>query len=81
VTSAEADDSRYRAQIGYLFARSEFYRDKLRTAGFADARAVGGLDAIGQLPFTEKDELRRTVTDAAPSGAPLAAPIGGVVRG
>ena len=29
-----ADDAAYRAQIGYLFERSPFYRDKLAAAGF-----------------------------------------------
>jgi phenylacetate-CoA ligase len=73
-------DDRYRAQIGYLFARSDFYREKLGAAGFADPDAVGGLEAIGRLPFTEKDELRRSVGAAAPIGAQLAAPMAEVVR-
>ncbi len=80
MTPDSADDRRYRAQIAYLLARSPFYRAKLAAAGFADAGAVGGLDAIGRLPFTEKDELRRTVTAAAPIGAHLAAPMAEVVR-
>jgi len=77
---ADADDRRYRAQVAYLFARSAFYRAKLGAAGFADAGQVGGLDAIGRLPFTEKDDLRRTVTAEAPIGAHLAVPMAEVVR-
>ena len=43
--------------------------------------AVGGLDAIGRLPFTEKDELRADGRRAAaPIGAHLAAPMAEVVR-
>jgi phenylacetate-CoA ligase len=75
-----SDDARYRAQVGYLFARSDFYREKLGAAGFADAGAVGGLAAIARLPFTEKDELRRSVGAAEPIGAHLAAPMAEVVR-
>ncbi len=65
---ARADDPLYRAQIDYLFDRSRFYRDKLKRAGFASARAVGGLDAIPALPLTEKDELRRSRSADEPVG-------------
>src|SRR5260370_20521893 len=68
-----ADDPLYRAQIGYLFDRSRFYRDKLASAGFASARAVGRLDSIAALPLTEKDELRRSRSDEEPIGAHLTA--------
>ncbi len=64
----------YRRQIEYLFANSAFYQRKLREAGFEDAAAVGGLDDIAALPFTEKDELRKTQADAPPFGDHLAAP-------
>ena len=74
------DDARYRAQVAYLFANSRFYRDKLTAAGFATPEAVGGLDAIAALPFTEKSEIRLTVTDADPIGTILAAPMDRVVR-
>ena len=71
-------DALYRAQIGYLLARSAFYRDKL--AGAGGASAIGGLDAISALPFTEKDELRATVSPEHPLGAHLAAPMAEVAR-
>jgi phenylacetate-CoA ligase len=59
----------YREQIARLYARSPFYRDKLRAAGFADAAAAGGLDDIARLPFTEKDELRKSQAEHPPLGA------------
>jgi phenylacetate-CoA ligase len=59
------DDERYRAQLAYLLARSPFYRRKL--AGVVP----GGLQDIVQLPLTEKDELRATVTPENPIGAHL----------
>jgi len=49
----ERDAARYRAQIAYLVERSPFYRRKLAEAGFTNARAVGGLDDIDRLPFTD----------------------------
>lgn len=62
----------YREQIARLFERSAFYRDKLRAAGFADAAAAGGLDDIAALPFTEKDELRKSQAEHPPLGAQAA---------
>ncbi len=62
----------YREQIARLFERSAFYRDKLRAAGFADAAAAGGLDKIAALPFTEKDELRKSQAEQPPLGAQAA---------
>jgi len=67
------DDAAYREQVAYLLDRSPFYREKLGAAGIADAAAAGGLDAIGDLPPTEKHELRASVTPENPIGAHLCA--------
>jgi phenylacetate-CoA ligase len=64
------DDAAYREQVAYLLDRSPFYRRKL---DIADAAAAGGLDAIGDLPLTEKQELRASVTAENPIGAHLCA--------
>ena len=74
------DENAYRAQLGYLLARSRFYADKLTAAGFVDAEAAGGLAEIARLPLTTKQELRATVTDAQPFGAHLAADPADIVR-
>jgi phenylacetate-CoA ligase len=66
---AAHDDSLYRDQIAYLFERSPFYQGKLARAGFATPAAVGGLERIAELPFTEKDELRRSRARDEPIGA------------
>ena len=63
------DDAAYRAQLGYLLERSAFYRRKLGAAGVDAAQDAGGLAEIGQLPLTEKHELRETVTPDDPIGA------------
>jgi phenylacetate-CoA ligase len=59
----------YKQQIARLFERSPFYRKKLAAAGFDSPAAVGGLERIGELPFTEKDELRASQAEAPPLGA------------
>ncbi len=76
----ERDGMLYRPQLEYLFERSAFYREKLGAAGFRDAASAGGLSDIAAMPFTEKDELRRSRSETHPIGTHLAAPIEDVVR-
>jgi phenylacetate-CoA ligase len=64
----ELDRESYRRQIRYLLDNSRFYQSKLEEAGFSTADDVGELDQIGRLPFTEKDELRKTQAAAPPFG-------------
>jgi phenylacetate-CoA ligase len=70
----------YRAQIARLFERSTFYRGKLQAAGFAAAEDVGTLERIGELPFTEKDELRKSQAAHPPLGAHAAIDIAQAAR-
>jgi phenylacetate-CoA ligase len=74
------DEPLYQRQLDYLFDRSRFYRAKLGDAGLRDARAAGTLADIRHLPFTEKDELRASRSDADPIGTHLAAPMDDVIR-
>ncbi len=74
------DDVAYREQLGYLFDRSAFYREKLTEAGIDSAPAAGGLAEIAQLPLTEKSELRATCTPDNPIGAHLCAAPSEIVR-
>jgi phenylacetate-CoA ligase len=76
----ELDDAAYRTQLQYLFERSAFYRGKLTAAGVGSAREAGGLDALEQLPLTEKRELRETATPEQPVGTHLCAEPGEIVR-
>jgi phenylacetate-CoA ligase len=69
------DGESYRAQIAYLRERSPFYRERL-----AGADTTGGLDAISDLPLTDKAELRATCTPENPVGAHLCAEPGEIVR-
>jgi phenylacetate-CoA ligase len=69
------DDESYRKQLAYLLERSAFYREKLgRSAG------SHALADIAQLPLTEKDELRATVTPENPFGTHLCAEPSEIVR-
>ncbi len=70
----------YRLQIARLYEHSAFYRNKLQAAGFASAEAVGGLERIAALPFTEKDELRASQAENPPLGAQAAVRISEVAR-
>ncbi len=69
----ELDDAAYREQLAYLLERSPFYREKL-------AGATGGLAEIADLPLTEKQELRDTVTAENPFGGHFAAKPEEIVR-
>jgi phenylacetate-CoA ligase len=70
----------YRVQIARLYERSPFYRNKLQAAGFGSPEAVGGLERIGELPFTEKDELRASQAEHPPLGAHAAVDLAQVAR-
>src|SRR5262245_5620803 len=65
------DDASFREQLAYLRERSPFYRDRIEDVGLAD---------IARLPFTEKQELRETVTEENPVGAHLCATRDEIVR-
>ncbi len=66
------DSEEYVRQIEYLFKNSAFYQNKLKEAGFNNARQVGSLDNLTELPFTEKDELRKSQAEYPPFGSHLA---------
>ena len=74
------DDVSYREQLTYLFARSVFYRDKLKSAGIGVAAEAEGLDRIASLPFTTKDEIRASCSAANPIGSHLCAARDEIVR-
>ena len=74
------DDAAYRTQLGYLFERSAFYRDKLARAGIGSVAAAGGLADIASLPLTDKRELRERCTPENPIGEHLCATREEIVR-
>jgi phenylacetate-CoA ligase len=76
----ELDRGSYRRQIRYLLDNSRFYQAKLNEAGISSADDVGELDDISKLPFTEKDELRKTQASAPPFGDHLTCAPGELLR-
>ena len=74
------DEIAYRVQLEYLLDRSVFYRQKLAAAGVDAAADAGGLAELGQLPLTEKHELRETVTPEDPIGSHVCATPDEIVR-
>lgn len=69
----QIDRESYRRQVAYLFEHSAFYQNKFAEAGFETPDQVGGLEDIGALPFTEKDEIRQSQANFPPFGNHLAA--------
>jgi phenylacetate-CoA ligase len=73
-SSTSADAEAFRVQLAYLLERSPFYGEKL--AGFQQV----GLDDIAELPLTDKNELRETVTLDNPFGSHLCVDWSEIVR-
>lgn len=74
------DAKHYVSQLSYLFENSSFYTKKFKAAGFATAKAVGGLSDIAQLPLTEKNEIRASCTDDNPIGSHLCVERADIIR-
>ena len=71
-------EKKFKAQIGYLFDESDFYRSKYKTAG-VDRVVVSDLVNLRELPFTTKDEIR-TSLDSGFLGKHLAVKDSNVVQ-
>jgi phenylacetate-CoA ligase len=69
---ADLQSSLLRQQVKYLWSRSPFYRRKLSDAGLGpdSVRSIGDL---ARIPFTTKDEIRRSLEARSPLGEHLAA--------
>ncbi|MCX4095545.1 phenylacetate--CoA ligase family protein [Nocardia sp. alder85J] len=79
---AEAEriqNERLGEQIRYLAARSEFYRTKFAEHG-VDPAAVRTVADLAALPFTEKQELRDSLSRTPPLGAHVAAAADEIVQ-
>ncbi len=74
------DAVHYKIQVSYLFAHSQFYREKFKAAGVASPEAADSLRSIAQLPFTEKNEIRASCTPENPIGSHLCVERGDIIR-
>jgi phenylacetate-CoA ligase len=71
------DATSYRAQLAYVLQHSRFYRDKL---GIESAAEAGGLDEIGLLPLTDKQELKSATSAENPFGTHFCVAPADIVR-
>lgn len=70
----DLEDVLLQKQLAHVEQGSGFYRDKFAAAGI-DFSAVRTVDDLRRVPFTEKEELRRSLADHPPLGAHLAVPV------
>lgn len=70
----EHESALLRAQLAHVGANSTFYREKFDAAGI-DLASVTTVKDLRRLPFTEKEELRRSLAEHPPLGAHLAVPV------
>ena len=66
-------------ELDYLWAHSDFYRDKWSNVGL-ERGDVAGLDDLAKLPFTEKSELRDSLAQHPPLGNHRACALDDVIR-
>ena len=60
-------ENRFRAQMDYVLEKSPFYLEKFKAHGI-ERGDIRGLDDLSRLPFTEKDELRKSQEEHPPLG-------------
>ncbi len=68
-----------RSQLSYVWRYSKFYKEKLTSAGIKPT-SIRKPEDLAKLPFTEKEELRKSQEQVLPLGLHAAAPIEKVVR-
>ncbi len=61
-------------QLEHVAQGSRFYRDKMTATG-VDLTSIRTVADLRRLPFTEKEELRRSLSEHPPLGAHLAVPV------
>ncbi len=67
------------AQLAYLWERSPFYQEKLRAAGLLPD-SVRSVEDLIRVPFTHKEDIRKSIAASPPLGNHLAAEPGDVVQ-
>jgi phenylacetate-CoA ligase len=70
------EDAALDVQLRYIFAHSAFYKQKFKGIDWH----VAGREALGALPFTEKDELRASQEEFPPFGNYLATSSAQIIR-
>jgi len=72
-------EEKFLRQLDYVWKKSPFYRKKFKEHGI-ERGDIRGLEDLSKLPFTEKDELRKSQEDHPPLGSHCAVPMDDVIR-
>ena len=72
-------EQKFLKQLDYVWQGSAFYQDKFKAHG-VERGDIKGLDDLAKLPFTEKDELRKSQEDHPPLGNHVVAPLENIIR-
>jgi len=72
-------EGKFLKQLDYVLERSPFYQRKFAEAGI-ERGDIKGLSDLPKIPFTEKDELRKSQEDHPPLGSHAAADMLDVMR-
>ncbi len=72
-------EKKFLHQLDYVWKKSPFYQKKFKEHGI-ERGDINGLEDLHKLPFTEKDELRRSQEEHPPLGSHSAAPMDDVIR-
>ena len=66
-------------QLRYNLNNSVFYQDKFKSAGL-ELGDIKGMDDLPKIPFTTKEELRKSQEEMPPLGRHVACPLDKVIR-
>jgi phenylacetate-CoA ligase len=72
-------EKKFLHQLDYVWKESPFYQKKFKEHGI-ERGDIDRLEDLHKLPFTEKDELRRSQEEHPPLGSHSAAPMDDVIR-
>jgi len=75
----ELESNQLTRQITYVYERSPFYREKFSEVGLNPDHRFSR-DELVKLPFTTKDDLRKTQSEAGGLGGHQCAPRESIVR-
>jgi len=72
-------EEKFSRQLDYVWEKSPFYQRKFKEHG-VERGDIKGLEDLPGLPFTEKDELRKSQEEHPPLGLHCAAPMDDIIR-
>jgi len=72
-------EAKFSRQLDYIWEKSQFYQRKFKEHGI-ERGDIRSLEDLSRLPFTEKDELRKSQEEDPPLGLHAVAPMDKVIR-